>query len=45
MNPPFPVVLDTILVDSLPKIKNSFKLITVIEDVKTNEKLYQSPLT
>ena len=41
MPPPKRVILDKILIENLPRIKNKYRIMTVIKDVKSDEILYQ----
>jgi|LauGreDrversion4_2_1035121.scaffolds.fasta_scaffold1682086_1 hypothetical protein len=42
MPPPKRVILDKIFLENLPRIKNKFRIMTVIKDVKTDEILFQN---
>jgi hypothetical protein len=42
MPPPKRVILDKIFIENLPRIKNKFRIMTVIKDVKTDEILFQN---
>ena len=41
MPPPKRVILDKIFIENLPRIKNKYRIMTVIKDVKSDEILYQ----